>query len=148
MVDKEAVELADRASRGQAFLWAGLAVIFLALQLVASPWFGSPSAHAAKSWSWLLLTLLILANLATGGGLGLSRRIRALLNDAVAAAHRARALEGGFWAAIAVALGLYIVRRGPDGPDGPLPRGHVEPRRRAGRLRDPGAARAPRCMSG
>ena len=112
MRDTTAVETADRASRARVFLWAGLSVIFLSLQLFASPWFGSPSAHEAKSWSWLILASLILANLATGGGLRLGRSVRPLLNDEMAQSHRRTALAVGFWAAIAAALGLYVFGAG------------------------------------
>ena len=52
--------------------------------------------------------LLWLALLATGGGLLLSRSVRAILNDELTLANRARAIQAGFWTAMAATLALYF----------------------------------------
>jgi ABC-type Na+ efflux pump permease subunit len=56
---------------------------------------------------WGLSMLLWLTLLATGGGLLLSRKVRAILNDELTLANRARAVQTGFWTAMAATLALY-----------------------------------------
>jgi hypothetical protein len=59
---------------------------------------------AYVAWSLSLLLLL-----ATGGGLGRSPEVKALLSDEVTRAHRGRAYGAGFWALILGSLGLYLI---------------------------------------
>jgi MFS family permease len=109
MNDQSPVEIADRISRKRARMWGALAVIFLASQAAFAPWTGPARLAHVKPWLWIVLCLAILANLATGGGLFLSRKVRALLNDEVSASHRHRAMATGFWVAMAMGLVIYVL---------------------------------------
>ena len=62
-----------------------------------------------KISAWLVLTIVLLAGLATGGAWFRSRAVRQLVNDESTRVHRQTAYVYGFWAAMGTALGLYIV---------------------------------------
>lgn len=100
---------AERHSRTRAWLMA-----IGALPLLFTGTFGlgdeaSSMTPILRHLVWALMLLLWLAILATGGWLGLRRNIRQLMNDEVFLANRARALQTGFWAAMALGIGLYFV---------------------------------------
>jgi hypothetical protein len=70
---------------------------------------GSPDAPTTRlvDMVWILGIVLWLIVLATGGGLLLGRRMRALMNDERAAGIRIRALSIGFITVNLVALALF-----------------------------------------
>lgn len=68
-----------------------------------------PFRPTLPSLLWMLLVVLWAAVLATGGGLALGRRMRALINDEMSLRNRARAVAAGFYAMLAAALGLYVL---------------------------------------
>jgi hypothetical protein len=57
--------------------------------------------------SHLLLAVVLLVLLNTGGGWRYGKAVRALLDDESTRAHRAQALASGFWGLALCALGLY-----------------------------------------
>jgi len=59
--------------------------------------------------AWVAWAVALLLLLATGGGLFRSASVRALLNDESTRANRSDAFAWGFWAAMACAIGLYIL---------------------------------------
>src|SRR5215210_932511 len=100
MRDDASVEKAERASSVRASLMAVGAVI---LPLNVGLQWGD--AHSLRpglpSVLWVLLVVLWTAVLATGGGLALGRRMRALINDELSLRNRARAIAAGFYAMVA-----------------------------------------------
>lgn len=99
------VEKAERASNLRAaFMAAG------ALILAINAWAQWGSAEALRpgfsSGLWIAMVVTWTAVLATGGGLALGKRMRALLNDEMSLRNRARAIAAGFYAMLAAALGL------------------------------------------
>jgi hypothetical protein len=102
------VERAERASQTRAALMAVGAVV-----MPVSAWaqWGNESFGRAGSLSgmWVLLVALWALVLATGGGLALGRRMRALLNDELSLRNRARAIAAGFYAALGAALLAYML---------------------------------------
>ncbi|HEX8623820.1 MAG TPA: hypothetical protein VF782_01945 [Allosphingosinicella sp.] len=100
------VEKAERASSLRASLMAAGAAI-VAINAWAE-WGGSDSPRPGGVALWVLLVLVWTAVLATGGGLALGKRMRALLNDELSLRNRARALAAGFYAMLAAALALYL----------------------------------------
>lgn len=102
------VEKAERASGLRAALMAAGALI-----LAINAWLLWGSAEALRpgfsSGLWVAMVALWAAVLATGGGLALGSRMRALLNDELSLRNRARAVAAGFYAMLAAALGLYVV---------------------------------------
>lgn len=67
-----------------------------------------------RIFAWLLLALVVLAALLTGGFWQKSKAVRALMEDEVTRANRADALRLGFGLAMVAAIGLYAVS-GPAG---------------------------------
>ena len=97
---------AERISRNCAILMTLGALVLIgscALSL-ADDRIGLSPGRAAF---WGLSMLLWMIVLATGGGLLLSRRIREILNDELTLQNRARAIQTGFWVAMAAVLGIY-----------------------------------------
>ncbi len=109
MNDETPVEIADRISRKRARMWGALAIIFMAGQAAFAPWTGPARLIHVKPWLWIAFCLFTLANLATGGGVMLSSKVRALLNDEVSASHRQRAMATGFWVAMAMGLTIFVL---------------------------------------
>jgi hypothetical protein len=101
------VDQADRISRNRGMLMAIAAAVLLALALFSAL---DPigTTNLVRGIVWAALTLLWLALLATGGGVLLRREIRAMMNDEVSLLNRRRAIETGFWTAMAAAIGLYF----------------------------------------
>jgi hypothetical protein len=105
------VEIADRLSRRRALLVGAAVIAFLLAQSVARPYFvgGPDSAHDAKVVMWVVHIGLLLLLLGTGGCLLRTKGVRALMNDEVTAGHPRVSVVAGFWVAMVVALGLYVV---------------------------------------
>jgi hypothetical protein len=105
-------ELIDRLQRRrtigvmlQGLLFVNWQLLFLPM-LWPSTWSGGPF-DLVRVVAYPLWPALMLAFIASGGGFILSREVRAVLNDETTHAHRRRALEFGFWGAMAGALAGY-----------------------------------------
>ena len=88
-----------------------LGIIFLAQQasFLSAPEQATRPVDHLKIGAWLVLSIVLLAGLATGGAWFRPRAIRQLLNDESTRAHRQTGYVYGFWAAMGVALGTYVV---------------------------------------
>lgn len=97
---------ADQYSRRGAIIMA-----IGALVLVATCLLNLSDDHVGvtplRASAWGLMMLLWLIVLATGGGLLLSRRVREIMNDELTLQNRARAIQAGFWTAMAATLAVY-----------------------------------------
>lgn len=104
-------EKADRLSRRRARALPVLGIIFLAQQasFLSTPEQSVRPVDHLKIGAWLVLSIVLLAGLATGGAWFRPREVRELLNDESTRAHRQTAYAYGFWAAMGTAIGLYIV---------------------------------------
>jgi hypothetical protein len=106
------VEIADIYSRKRAIIVAAAAIVFVVAQLIVRPfidgWPGA-SAHSWRSSMWALNAILLLALLATGGGILNRREIAVLVNDEVARSNYRTSVVAGFWVAMATAMGLYFL---------------------------------------
>jgi hypothetical protein len=115
MQSKSQVEIADRMSRSRAVIVAIATVVFLAVQVITRPFFGSDpeTAHyLVRRTMWVANASLLLLFLATGGGLLNNRRIRALINDEVSRANYRTSAVVGFWVAMITALAIYVIPAG------------------------------------
>ncbi len=101
------VEKAERASSLRSSL---MAVGALILAIVTGLQWGDADSlrPGGPSALWVLLVVLWTLVLATGGGLALGSRMRALINDELSLRNRARSIAIGFYAMLAAALGLYF----------------------------------------
>jgi hypothetical protein len=107
MTCEASVEGAERASRTRAAVMAIAAVVLLvnaAIQ-IGDPDYAKPGV---RSGSWVVVAGLWMFLLANGGGLRLSGRMRALLNDELSLRNRARAVAVGFYTTLAAALAVYL----------------------------------------
>lgn len=90
-----------------------LIMVLAAAILPFNAWlqYGVPeySAASGRGGSWLVLIGLWTVILWSGGSLRPRRRLQALLNDELSLQNRARAIEAGFYGAIATALTLFVV---------------------------------------
>ena len=111
MNERSPSEQAERLGRRRARALPVLGVVFLAQQasFLSMPEQAARPVDHLKISAWLLLTIVLLAGLATGGGWFRSRPVRELLNDESTRAHRQTGYVYGFWAAMGTALGLYVV---------------------------------------
>jgi hypothetical protein len=101
----------ERLSKRRARALPALGVIFLAQQasFLSMPDQAARPVDHVKISAWLVLTIVLLAGLATGGAWFRPREVRELLNDESTRAHRQTGYVYGFWAAMGTALGLYVV---------------------------------------
>jgi len=104
-------EKAERLNKRRARALPALGVIFLAQQasFLSMPERSARPVDQLKIGAWLILSIVLLAGLATGGAWFRPRAVRELLNDESTRAHRQVGYVYGFWAAMGTALGLYIV---------------------------------------
>jgi uncharacterized protein YjeT (DUF2065 family) len=111
MPDQADIEAADRLSRRRARMLPLLAVIFLAQQVsyFAEPDVGMRAVDHVKIAAWLLLSIVLLLVLATGGFWFRPKRVRALMDDDVTRANRAEAFRIGFLAMMIGAILLYFL---------------------------------------
>lgn len=102
------VQKADRNSRSRGLLMTVGAAVLLTLAALNA--FGIPrhTTDLSHGIFWAVLVMLWLLVLATGGGLMLNRQVRSIMNDEVSTQNRRRAIETGFWVAMAAAAGLYF----------------------------------------
>ena len=110
MTDRSDIELADRISRRRARIFPVLGVYFIAGQAMFFSHAQESSRIAQfKISAWLVWALVLLIAFAFAGGHFQGRKIRALVEDDVARANRAKAYETGFWAAAVAAIALYVI---------------------------------------
>ena len=102
------VETAERMGRARSRLFFVLAMVFFAgqsLYFTSSPL--TRDSHA-RVGAWLILVVLILLLLATGGFLLRGRNVRDLLNDETSRLNRLASQALGFWVTIITALVVYV----------------------------------------
>jgi hypothetical protein len=104
------IETADRLTRRRARMLPFLAIIFLSQQ---AAYFADSHPQVRmvdhlKVGAWLVLSIVLLAALATGGFWFRPRRVRALMDDEVTRANRAEAFRIGFLVTMAAAIALYF----------------------------------------
>ena len=100
------VELAERKASARAAVMALLAVVLAA---TATFGFDNPvNDVGARAVAWLVELGLALMVLGSGGGLMLSRELRALMNDELSRENRRRAIVFGFYAGLVTTSALYI----------------------------------------
>lgn len=108
MDDIDRVEKAERLGRKRSQIFFVLAMVFFAGQSI---YFGAPEAtrdSPPRVGAWLILVVLMLFLLATGGFLLSGRAVRDLLNDESSRANRLAAQAVGFWATILALLAIYV----------------------------------------
>ena len=103
-------ETADRLSGSRPGM---LIVIVLFFLLQQAAYFSQPptltrAVDYVRISGWIALATVLLAILMRGGFWFKSAAVRALMEDEVTRAHRARALETGFVATMIVAICLYV----------------------------------------
>ncbi|HEY7809114.1 MAG TPA: hypothetical protein VIA98_01895 [Allosphingosinicella sp.] len=106
------IETADRLGRRRARILPVLAIIFILQQssyFAAVAEDGARSVDHVKISAWLVLTVLLLLLLATGGSWFRRREVRALLNDEVSRANRTDGMRAGFFAAMIGGIASYIL---------------------------------------
>jgi hypothetical protein len=108
MHDLHDVEEAERMGRKRSQIFFVLAIVFFAGQ---SLYFTSPPATRdshARVGGWLILVILIMMLIATGGFLLRGRKVRDLLNDETFRINRLASQALGFWVTIITSLVLYV----------------------------------------
>jgi hypothetical protein len=105
------IETADRLTRRRARMLPFLALIFLTQQI---SYFAEGDAPVrmvdhVKVGAWLVLSIVLVLALATGGFWLKPRSVRALMDDEVTRANRAEAFRIGFLVTMAAGIGLYFV---------------------------------------
>ena len=105
------IETADRLTRRRARMLPFLALIFLTQQI---SYFAEADARVrmvdhVKVGAWLLLSIVLLLALATGGFWLKPKSVRALMDDEVTRANRAEAFRIGFLVTMAAGIGLYFI---------------------------------------
>lgn len=108
MHDLKDIEHAERMGRARARIFSALAIVFFAGQ---SLYFASAPATRdshARIGAWLILVVLILLLIATGGFLLKGRKVRDLLNDEQSRFNRLAAQALGFWVTVISALAVYV----------------------------------------
>jgi hypothetical protein len=105
------IETADRLTRRRARMMPVLAIIFIAQQ---AAYFAEPDAAVrlvdhVKIAAWMLLSIVLLLALATGGFWLKPKGVRALMDDEVTRANRAEAFRLAFFTTMAAAILLYFL---------------------------------------
>jgi len=103
-------EQAERLSRKRARMWPILGIIFLTQQAI---YFAQTDTERAvdvvRISAWLLLSVVLLLALATGGGWIYSREVRERANDDVTRANRDQAFRIGFFASMIGCIALFFL---------------------------------------
>lgn len=104
------VETADRLTRKRARMLPVLAVLFLSQQTASYAGHeGAPALQHFKIAAWLVLSIVLLTALTTGGYWFRSKGVRALMDDEVTRANRSKAFHIAFLMTMAGAILLYIL---------------------------------------
>ena len=110
MTSRTDQEIADRLGRRRARMLPVLAIFFLMQQ---TAYFSHPDTGRAvdhfRVSAWIALSLVMLVMLISGGAWFRPASVRALLEDEVTRAHRAKAFETAFIATMVAAIALYFV---------------------------------------
>jgi hypothetical protein len=111
MKNRTISETAERLSTRRARTLPVLGIVFLAQQasFLSMPEQSARPVDHLKIGAWLVLTIVLLAGLATGGAWFRARPVRELVNDESTRAHRQIAYSYGFWSAMGTAIGIYLV---------------------------------------
>ena len=113
MTDTHDVEKAERIGRSRARLFVFQGLLFLIWQTTffstAMPDGPVRAVDSVRIWTWLLWAIVLLALLATGGGLMRGKAVRALLDDELTRRNRVRAYVTGFWLAMGSAIAVYLI---------------------------------------
>jgi hypothetical protein len=105
-------EKAEYLSKRRARMLPALAVIFLSQQAAFLSTLGSrdqTSVHVVKVSAWLLLSVVILAALATKGFWIEPKAVRDLIDDENTRANRNEAMRWGFLFSMAAAIAVYAL---------------------------------------
>lgn len=108
------VEEAERLGLRRARMLPVLAILFITQQVSFFASEREASAHLVRTvdhvkvGAWLVLSLVLLAALYTGGFWLRPRKIRQLMDDEVTRAHRASALSLGFLVSMLGGIALYF----------------------------------------
>jgi len=111
MSERSAAEKAEYLSKRRARVLPFLAVLLIAQQgsfLSDHPGAERPVDHF-KIAAWLILSVVILMALLTGGSWLQPKRVRELLNDEATQAHRAQAFRAAFIASMLGCVFLYFL---------------------------------------
>ena len=106
------IEAADRLTRRRARMLPFLAIVFLLQQ---ASYFtlqyeeGRRTVDHVQIGAWLILSIVLLLALSTGGFWLKPARIRALMEDEVTRANRAEAFRIGFLVTMTASIGLYLI---------------------------------------
>lgn len=109
MTDNEAAK-AEHLSERRARVLPVLACLLIAQQAsYFSAGWGDRAVDHVRIAAWLVLSIVILLMLITGGGWIYPRRVRALANDEATRAHRDRAFRAGFVASMVACIAIYFL---------------------------------------
>jgi len=111
MTTRTIAEQADYLSRRRARMLPVLAILYLSQQasFFASAEPADRPVDHVKVGAWVVLSLVLLAALATKGFWFHRREVREMIDDETTRAHRGEALGWGFIMAILGAIALYFV---------------------------------------
>lgn len=102
------MQKAEYASRVRARIMAVMAAVLLIIGFLGFGDEASSMDPVLRHASWGVMIFFWLIILATGGWLRLDKRIRSVMNDEGSLANRSKALQAGFWVAMALGLALYF----------------------------------------
>jgi hypothetical protein len=106
------IETADRLTRRRARALPALAIVFLSQQVTyfsTQGVDGTRTVDHLKVAAWLVLSVVMLLALATGGFWFRPSSVRALMDDEPTRANRTEAFRIGFLVPMAAAIALYFV---------------------------------------
>ncbi len=110
--EKSMADRAEELGRRRSRMFPMLAIILLTQQAsYLNDTHGSRPVDHFKVGAWIVLSLVLLVALYTGGSWIRSGPMRALLNDENTRANRATALGDGFLAAILTAIACYFINQ-------------------------------------
>jgi len=109
MGDSTDAAKAEQLSRRRARALPVLGILFLTQQVTFFTGAGSGerTVDHVQIGAWLVLSIVLLLALTTGGGWIYSKRVRDLANDESTRAHRADAFQWGFIAAMGACILMY-----------------------------------------
>lgn len=104
-------EKAEHLTQRRARMLPVLAVLFLGQQATffSQPDFSDRTVDQVHIAAWLVLSVVIIIALMTGGGWIYSRNVRRLANDEATRVHRDHAFRAAFVASMATCVGLYFL---------------------------------------
>jgi len=111
MTDRSVAERAEQLSKRRARMLPFLALIFLSQQgtYFATPDNSPHSADNVKIAAWLVLSLILVAALATKGFWLQPREVRELIDDENTRANRLDGMRWGFLFAMAAGVAVYFI---------------------------------------